>query len=91
MSIYELDTKVQELRELQSMIDELTAQVEAIKNAIKAKMVDEGTEELAGNGWRATWHTVTSSRLDTKKLKADHPDLYTEYSKASTVCRFTLA
>ena len=91
MSIMELDTKVQELRELQSMIDELTAQVETIKDAIKAKMVDEGTEELAGNGWKATWHTVTSSRLDTKRLKADHPDLYTEYSKDSTVCRFTLA
>ena len=91
MSIMELDAKVAELRELQSMIDELTAQVEGIKDTIKAKMVDEGTEELIGNGWKATWHTVTSTRLDTKKLKAEAPDLYTMYSKSSTSCRFTLA
>ena len=91
MSIYELDSKVEELRELQGMIDELTAQVEAIKDTIKGKMVDEGTEELVGNGWKATWHTVTSTRLDTKKLKAEKPDLYSLYSKSSTTCRFTLA
>lgn len=91
MSIYELDTKVEELRELQKTIDELTAQVEAIKDSIKGKMVDEGTEELVGNGWKATWHAVTSSRLDSKKLKADLPEVYAQYSKSSTVCRFTLA
>ena len=54
-------------------------------------MYDEGTEDLTGNGWHATWHTVTSSRLDSKKLKADHPELYSQYSKTSSTTRFTLA
>lgn len=91
MSIFELDAKVAELRELQSMIAELESQVEAIKDTIKTKMMDEGTEELTGNGWKATWHTVSSSRLDSKKLKADHPDLYSQYSKTTAATRFTLA
>lgn len=91
MSIFELDAKVTELRELQSMIAELENQVEAIKDTIKTKMMDEGTEELTGNGWKATWHTVSSSRLDSKKLKADYPDLYSQYSKTTAATRFTLA
>lgn len=91
MSIFELDAKVMELRELQAMIADLEAQAEAIKDTIKTKMVDEGTEELTGNGWKATWHTVTSSRLDGKKLKADHPELYAQYTKTSAATRFTLA
>lgn len=91
MSIFELDAKVMELRDLQATIAELEAEVEAIKDTIKTKMMDEGTEELTGNGWKATWHTVTSSRLDSKKLKADHPEIFTQYSKASTTTRFTLA
>lgn len=91
MSIFELDAKVTELRELQSMIAELESQVEAIKDTIKTKMMDEGTEELTGNGWKATWHTVSSSRLDSKKLKADYPDLYSQYSKTTAATRFTLA
>ena len=54
MSIQEIDLKVKELRELQAMIDEAAAQIEAIKDSIKLKMVDEGTEVLQGNGWKAT-------------------------------------
>ena len=91
MSISELDAKVMELREIQSMIAEMEAQAEAIKDMVKAKMCDEGTEELTGNGWKATWHTVTSSHLDSKKLKADHPELYSRYTKTSSTPRFTLA
>lgn len=91
MSIFELDSKVMELRELQTMIAELEAEAEAIKDTIKNKMVDEGAEELTGNGWKATWHTVVSSRLDSKKLKADHPELFAQYSKTTAATRFTLA
>lgn len=91
MSNFELDAKVMELRELQATIAEMEAEVEAIKDTIKNKMVDEEIEELIGNGWKATWHTVTSSRLDSKKLKADHPEIFTQYCKASTTTRFTLA
>ena len=91
MSIQEIDCKVKELRELQALVDEATAQIEAIKDAVKLKMVDEGTEVLHGNGWKATWHTVTSSRLDSKALKAAHPNLVAQYSKPSITTRFTLA
>lgn len=91
MSIREIDCKVKELRELQTLVDEATAQIEAIKDAVKLKMVDEGTEVLHGNGWKATWHTVTSSRLDSKALKAAHPNLVAQYSKPSITTRFTLA
>lgn len=91
MSIQEIDRKVQELRELQALVEEATAQMEAIKDAIKLKMVDEGTEVLQGSGWKATWHTVTSSRLDSKALKAAYPDLVAQFSKTSNTTRFTLA
>ena len=84
---YELDPKVKELRDIQTMIDELTAEAEAIKDAIKAVMVDKGDEELSGNAWK----TVTSSRLDAKALKAGAPDVYAAYCKASTTSRFVLA
>ena len=91
MSIQEINLKVKELRELQALVEEATAQMDAIKDAIKLKMVDEGTEVLQGDGWKATWHTVTSSRLDSKALKSAHPDLVAQYSKPSITTRFALA
>ena len=91
MTIMELDNRVDTLRELQATIEALTTEAEAIKDEIKAKMIDEGTEELTGNGWKATWHTVTSTRLDTKALKASAPEIFAKYATTSTVCRFVLA
>jgi Phage-related protein, predicted endonuclease len=91
MSINELNTKAQELRELLSQIDELTAEAEAIKDCFKTEMADRGTEEMSGNGWKATWKAVTSMRFDSKTFKTAHPDLFAQFSKEQTVCRFVLA
>lgn len=40
MSINEMESKARELRELQALIDEATAEAEALKDAIKAAMGD---------------------------------------------------
>ncbi len=90
MSIYEMNTQAEAYFSLLAQIEELQAEAEAIRDSFKAQMVERSTEELEGTGWRATWHNVTSSRLDSRKLKADMPELYAQYSKASTTCRFTL-
>ncbi len=66
MSTYELDNQVNSLREIQSTIERLTAEAEAIKDSIKAEMVNRGEETLTGNGWKASWKVIESSRLDSK-------------------------
>ena len=88
MSIQDLNMRARELRELQSEIEQLTAQAEAIRDLFKAKMIEEGHDELTGDGWKASWHAVTSTRFDSKALKAADPALYEQYTKATTVCRF---
>lgn len=35
-----------------------------------------------------TWKPITSNRLDTKRFKADHPDLFEQYAKESSYRRF---
>jgi len=43
MSIHELEAKIRELRQLQSLINEAQAEAEAIKDAVKAYM---GADEV---------------------------------------------
>ena len=86
----ELDAKARELRELRRMREEIDGEINAIVDEIKAEMVAQGTEELAGTDWAATWHTVQSTRLDTKALKRDQPELYALYSVPTVTCRFCL-
>ena len=91
MSITELNSTVQNLMSVRAMIAELEAEAEALTDKLKGHMVDQGTEVLQGDGWKATWKNVSSSRFDSKAFKADHADLYGQYSKATTTTRFVLS
>lgn len=90
MSINEMDMKAKNYFDLLAEIEELQAQAEAIKEDIKAAMVEIEQEEINGHGWRATWHNTNSSRFDSKKFKQDHPELAAEYTIRTTGTRFTL-
>lgn len=90
MSIYELDSKAAAYFDIMAQIEALTAEAEAIKDSMKAVMVEKTTEELEGHGWRATWHNTNTSRFDSKKFKADHADLYSAYTVKGISTRFTL-
>lgn len=91
MSMNELNTTAQNLMSVRAMIEELQAEAEALTDRLKAAMVEQGTEALQGDGWKATWKNVNSSRFDSKSFKADHADLYSQYSKATTTPRFVLS
>ena len=90
MSTNELTTKARTYFELMQQIADLEAEAEAIRDQMKAAMVERETEDLQGPGWRATWHNTTSSRFDSKKFKADHPELSEAYTVTTTGTRFTL-
>lgn len=91
MSINELNVTAKELLSIRSMIAELEAEAEALTDKLKAAMVERGEEVLQGDGWKATWKNVNGSRFDSKKFKADHSDLYDQYSKQTITTRFVLS
>lgn len=90
MSTTELTTQARIYFELMQQIADLEAEAEAIKDQMKAVMVEREAEELQGPGWRATWHNTKTSRFDSKRFKADHPDLSEAYTVTTTGTRFTL-
>lgn len=90
MSINEMDARAAEYFALQEQIEQLQAEAEAIKDSLKAVMVDRATEELEGHGWRATWHNTVTNRFDSSAFKKAHADLYTAFCKPTTGTRFTL-
>lgn len=91
MSIQEINTVAKDLISVRQMIEELQAEAEALTDRLKGAMVDQGTEVLQGDGWKASWKNVNSSRFDSKRFKADHADLYSAYSKATVSTRFVLS
>ena len=86
-----LDSQIHELRELRRMADELTAAIDTIQDAIKAEMTAAGVDVLTGSDWKAVWKPITTSRIDTSALKKALPDLAAQFTKTSTVRRFSVA
>ena len=92
MSMNELESKVAELRELRRMADELAAEIAATEDTLKAYMTANGADELHGASFKITWKEVTSSsRLDSKALKAAAPELWQRFTKQTTTRRFIVA
>lgn len=62
---------------------------QAAENKLKA-LLGEHEVGLIGGVPRVVWKTVTQSRVDTKRLRAEHPEIYEKYATTSTYRRFML-
>lgn len=91
MSRQDIEGKVQEIRELKRMQEELSAELEALTCEIKAHMDAEGVDTISGTDWKVTYKAVTSSRLDTNALKKALPDLAQQFTRTTTARRFCIA
>ena len=90
MSQSEILSKVKALQEWQALLEEATAEIESLKDAIKTEMNARGVEEMDLGDQIVRWTTVQSFRLDTTSLKKYHPYVYLQYIKQVTSRRFTI-
>ena len=72
-------SKVQDLMDLNSMIEELQQEAEAIKDEIKEFMGDE--ETMMAGSWKVTYKETVSRRMDTAALKKVLGDALEDYYK----------
>ena len=89
MNTREIESKVQELRQLQALIDEAQAEAEAIKDTIKVAMGD--SETLRVGEYSITWKPVTTVRIDTSALRKALPDVAAAFTREVTTRRFCVA
>jgi len=82
---------MKELAQWQRIQEEAAEAVEALKDKIKEHMTAAGVDTLTGDEHKATYKTVTSSRIDTTALKKDLPDVANKYTKTTETKRFTFA
>lgn len=91
MGTNELNAKVKELRELQQLIEEATAEAEAIKDELKAYMTAANVEEMSVGLFTLRYKIVTGSRFD-KNAMIDRfgEECYRSFCKPTETRRFTI-
>lgn len=90
MSKNEIIKKIETLRELESFMDELNAEAEAVKDELKALMLERGVEELEAGAYILRYSSVSSNRFDTTAFKKIYGDLYKAFTKQVSSKRFSI-
>ena len=91
MTTMELRNKIEELKELEALVKEAEAEVEALKDEIKAEMMARDIEELSAGQFIVRWTSILSNRFDTTGFKKAYGDLYKQYTKQTASRRFTIS
>ena len=73
---------------LKRQVKELEFLVADAENKLKAMLGESETGRIGD--YLVTWKTVTSNRVNTKKLKEEHLDIYRECCKESSYRRFSI-
>lgn len=82
---------MKELAQYKRLQDETGAIIEGLTDKIKQYMTENQLETLTGDEHKATYKSVTSSRIDTTALKKALPEVATAYTKTTETRRFTFA
>ena len=91
MSTIEITSKIEALKDLESLIEEAKAEAEALRDEIKSEMLNRDTEELEAGQYIVRWTSVLTQRFDTTAFKKVMPDVYKEYTKQVSSRRFSIA
>lgn len=91
MTKAEMVKKIEYLNELESYMEEIKTEADAIRDALKAEMAERETEEMVVGNYIVRWTSVLSNRFDTTAFKKIYGELYKAYTKQTASRRFSIS
>lgn len=85
---FEYKDKLKNYFELKEQKESLEYQIKEIENQVKHELKD--AELGIVPGYNISWKSVSSNRVDSKKLKSEYPEIYNEVLKESKSRRFSV-
>ena len=91
MKEQELTSTIERIKELEAQQEEINAELESLKDTMKAYMVSQNAEKMLIGGYKVNYTKYVTHRFDTKTFKVDHEALYAQYTKETQARRFTIS
>ena len=91
MSKNELISRIVALQEWEALLEEAQNEAEAIRDSIKAEMMERDTEELTAGQYIIRWTPVLTSRFNTAEFKKHYGELYKAFTKQTASRRFSIS
>ena len=91
MLVNEIESKIAKMQEWEALAEEARAEAEALRDSIKAEMLERNTEELEAGKYIVRWTSILSNRFDTTAFKKQYGELYKDFTKQVSSKRFSVA
>ena len=91
MSTNEIISKIEALREWESLITNAQEEAESLRDSIKAETEKRDLEELEAGAYIVRWTSVLSNRFDSSAFKKAYADLYKSFTKQVASRRFSIS
>lgn len=86
ISLDGLDEKLNRRAEILEQINKLQQEQNRIEQEVKLCMQDN--EFAVSDNYRVSWSNVQTTRLDTKRIREEQPEIYQDYAKQTVSRRF---
>ena len=91
MSKHELISMIETMNNYDDLAAKAKAKADAIREAIKAEMVQQDIEELIAGAYIIRYTSVISNRFDSTTFKRLYADLYKDFTKLVSSRRFSVS
>jgi predicted phage-related endonuclease len=91
MSTNEIISKIEAMREWESLIANAQEEADTLRDSIKAEMEQRDLEELEAGAYIVRWTSVLSNRFDSSAFKKAYADLYKSFTKQVASRRFSIS
>ena len=90
MGLREIVQKAKRLKLLKNKQEGLQAEIDQLESDLKADLENRGVEELHAGPFTVIWKMMHSTRFDSKRCKAENPQLYSLYAVTSSYRKFSV-
>ena len=83
------DQIISDYLEIKTLEEEIKSKKAECENKLKA-MLGDSESAVSSTGYTVSWKSVQSSKFDTTRLKAEHPEIVEAYTTQSSFRRFSV-
>lgn len=90
MGTKEIELKARRLKMLKNKQDAMQAEIDQLEADLKADLERRGVDELQAGPFTVIWKMIHSTRFDSKRCKAENPQIYSLYTIPSSYRKFSV-
>lgn len=87
----ELTLTIIRIREIEEEQAALATELSGLKELVKGYMKEQGIRKLRVDKYNVSYAEYSTHRFDSIRFKAEHPEQYSQYLKASMTERLTIS